>query len=715
MRKFLLSFLLFLCLLPLSAGEGMWLPILLKSLNAEEMEAMGMEISVEDIYSVNQGSLKDAIVHFGGFCTGEVISPSGLLLTNHHCGYDAIQSHSTLDNNYLENGFWATDPSKELNNPDLYVTFIVSMEDVTRSALEGVDPKMKERDRQSLIDQNLAAIRDGNQREDWQDVVIRPFYKGNRYFLFVTETYRDVRLVGAPPSSIGKFGADTDNWEWPRHTGDFSLFRIYTDPDGRPAEYAPENIPMKSRHHLPVSTSGVKEGDFTMVFGFPGRTDLYLPTTAVEIKTEVINPIRINMRDSSLSVIDRFMRNDPAIKIQYASKQARIANAWKKWKGESHGIATTGAIEKKRILEREFILKVRNKPQLEKAYGKVLEQLERAHRARQPFDESRAYVAELNYNIDLFRLANKLSRLPSILSASGEAGLSEYLPEIDKYLAEFYKNYRPEVDQAVTQKLLPLYFVGVTPKHQSEYARDQRSFAGSTEQLVNDLFTRSYLTDGSRALPLLRSNPVAFVQQLEGDPGYQFVLQLNEDTDRQVNRLYREYENRIQLLQRNYMAGLMATFHEKRFYPDANSTLRLSYGRAEGYANNEGEQQHYVTYLDGVMEKYVPGDYEFDLPEDLRTLYELKDFGRWTDDTGKVPVCFLGSNHTTGGNSGSPVINGKGELVGLNFDRVKEGTMSDLYYDPNICRNIMVDIRYILFLIEKLGQAPYLIEEMSLR
>lgn len=699
----------------LHAGEGMWLPLLLQSLNEAEMKEMGMEISAEDIYSINKGSLKDAIVHFGGFCTGEVISDQGLLLTNHHCGYGQIQQHSTLENNYLEDGFWAKTQSDEIPNPGLFVTFIVRMENVTQAALNGVSPEMNEVNRQSTIDQNLEKIREQAKRKKYQDVLIKPFYQGNQYYLFITETYDDVRLVGAPPSSIGKFGADTDNWEWPRHAGDFSLFRIYAGKDGKPADYSPDNVPLKPRYHLPISTAGVKEGDFTMVFGFPGRTDQYLPASAVSLRTEVINPIRIGMRDSSLAVIDRAMQTDPQVKIMYASKQARIANAWKKWIGESEGIEKTNGIARKEALEREFNARLERDPGLKATFGDLLPQLNENYASRRPYAETSAYVAELTYNIELFRLSNILSRAVRLLDENGADGLKGFSPRLLEYLKGFYKNYRPEIDRAVTHKLFATYLDQVDPDHLSPYATDQIEFAGSRKQMIDDLFDRSYLVKGEQVLALLEKDPVAFVQQVKGDQAYRFFRQFDADNDRFVTGFYREYTNRINRLQRQYMLGLIETFPDRRFYPDANGTLRLSYGLVEGYTPNDSVTHHHLTYLDGVINKYQPGDYEFDLPPKLLELHRTKNYGRWADATGDVPVCLLGSNHTTGGNSGSPAINARGELVGLNFDRVWEGTMSDINYDRSICRNIMVDARYILFLIEKLGEADHLIAEMTLR
>ena len=696
------------------ADEGMWLPLFLQSLNEADMQALGMRISAEDIYSVNQGSLKDAIVHFGGFCTGEVISDQGLILTNHHCGYGQIQSHSSLENNLLEDGFWAKDLSEELPNEGLFVEFIIRIEDVSEAALEGVTDRMSSQERQSAIDQNLEEIRTSVEKESYQGVKIRPFFQGNQYFLFVTERYNDVRLVGAPPSSIGKFGADTDNWEWPRHAGDFSMFRVYTGPDGKPADYSPDNIPLKPRYHLPINLNGVEPGDFTLVFGFPGRTDQYLPADAMAQRTEVINPIRIGMRDSSLSVIDEFMRNDAEIKIQYASRQARIANAWKKWRGESEGVARTQGIERRRTLEAEFIERVIPMKAENERYTEILAELRGLHRRSLDYQVSNAYVSELNYNLDLFRIANYLVRVVRRYSNNGEEALREMAPQVQRYLTNFYANYRPEVDQAVMHKLLPIYFENVAEDHQSDQALAQREFAGGTAPLIDALFHNSFLTKGEAMLQLLEQDPKAFVLQLKGDPGMAFVQQLNADHQRVVMSELRPLQERTNSVQREYMAALMAVFPERTFWPDANGTMRVSYGRAEGYVDADNIDQRFMTYLEGVVEKYIPGDYEFDLPARLLELAEEKDYGQYATAEGRMPICFLGSNHTSGGNSGSPAINADGELVGLNFDRVWEGTMSDINYDRTICRNIMVDIRYVLFLTDKLGGASHLIEEMTL-
>ena len=709
----LLTVLLFsLCL---RAGGGMWLPLLLENLNEEEMRAMGMEITAEDIYSINSGSLKDAIVHFGGFCTGEVISDQGLVLTNHHCGYGAIQSHSTLENNYLEDGFWAMDRSEELANPGLFVTFIERMEEVTDRVLDGVDDATTEAERAKLVQANTEALKAGYTLGAGEEVLVKPFYEGNKYYVFVTRTYSDVRLVGTPPSSVGKFGADTDNWEWPRHTGDFSLFRIYTAPDGSPAAYAPENVPMVPKRHLEVSLEGVQPEDFSMVFGFPGTTDQYLPASAMRQRTEVINPIRIGMRDRSLAVIDSAMRADRQVKIDYASKQARIANAWKKWRGESQGVAEVGAIAQRQQLEREFMQRLEAKPSAREQYGSLLAELDRLHAEREALEIARAYVGEINYNVDLFRVANILDAQFKIADNNGQEAFNERVPSLLSSLEEFYAGYRPDLDREVASALLPAYYQQVDSQYREAFALDQLAFAGgSIDALTAQLYSGSYLAHGDRLLELLRQDPTDFIERVRADRGFQFARQLNRFNERQVIDVYNAYAERINALQREYMNALLLFFPERRFYPDANGTLRLSYGKFEGFTGLEGDTYDYMTYLDGVIEKYVPGDYEFDVPERLRELHAAKDYGPYATEEGKLPVCLLGSNHTTGGNSGSPALNGRGQLVGLNFDRTWQSTMSDVYYDPAICRNIMVDIRYVLFLIDKLGGAPHLVQEMTL-
>lgn len=692
----------------------MWLPLLLKHLNEAEMKEMGMKISAEDIYSINNGSLKDAIVHFGGFCTGEVISDQGLVLTNHHCGFSAIQDHSTLEDNLLENGFYAKTTADEKSNPGLFVTFIERIEDVTTAALQGVKDEMSETERATLIAENLRAFKEKFRLKDHEEVLVKPFYDGNQYFAFVTKTYPDVRLVGAPPSSIGKYGADTDNWEWPRHTGDFSLFRIYTAPDGSPAQYSADNIPMQAKKHLEISLGGVKPGDFSMIFGFPGTTDQYLTANAMQQRTEVINPIRIGMRDRSLAVIDSAMRANAQIKIDYASKQARIANAWKKWRGESEGVAAVNGLAKRKAMEKDFLARLDKSPAEKSHYASIINDIDALIAEQEAVAKTRAYTDELNYNIDLFRIANILRRQVKIAENNGMDAFKTRLPGLIDYLEDFYAGYNANVDMEVARALLPEYYAAAPAEHLSFYVKDQVEFAGSMNQMVTDLFQRSYLIRGERLLKLLKNDPETALDVLRGDMGYQYVAQLNAYNEQQVIDKYNEIQRQAAPLQRRYMAGLLKFFPDKQLYPDANSTLRVSYGQVEGFTGLDGKTFDHITDLDGVIAKYQPGDYEFDLPIELVNLHKAKDYGPYAMKNGKLPVCFLGSNHTTGGNSGSPALNGDGRLVGLNFDRTWQSTMSDVNYDPSICRNIMVDIRYVLFLIDKLGGAPHLVAEMTL-
>jgi len=699
----------------LRATEGMWLPLLLSQLNEAEMQRMGMKMSAEDIYSVNQGSLKDAIVRFGGGCTGEIISDQGLLLTNHHCGYGQIQSHSSLENNYLEDGFWAMSKAEELPNPGLTATFIVRIEDVTEAVMRDLADDMPAKERQARIDQRLQKLKQSADKEDYQNAMIRPFFEGTQYFLFITETYRDVRLVGAPPSSIGKFGADTDNWVWPRHTGDFSLFRIYAGPDGKPADYSEDNVPFQPRHFLPISLDGVSEDDFTLVFGFPGRTEEYLPSPAIQQRVETINPIRIGIRDRALEVINAAMQADPQVKIQYASKQSRIANAWKRWIGQSQGIEAVDGVARRQAYEAEFQKRVDANPEWKKKYGELLPQFEELYAELEPYAKTRTAIGEIaGYNIELFRLANSLHGLVKRYESSGLPAIQPLMGRIESYFDNFYKDYRPAIDQKVFAGLMDYYFQSVNPDHIAPFAIEEYALAGKDPmQLAERAFAKSQLAEQAKIEQAINAGAEALMQLIQDDYAYKLVRAISEHSEKTALSEYNRIMESIDELQQAYMQAQMEVFSEKRFYPDANGTLRVTYGKVKGYQARDAVYYQPQTYLEGVVEKYVPGDYEFDVPEKLRQLYADKDYGQYAED-GKMPVCFIGTNHTTGGNSGSPAIDAYGNLVGLNFDRVWEGTMSDIFYDPSICRNIMVDARYILFLIDKYAGAGHLVEEMEL-
>lgn len=718
MRSFAIIFtFLFTFISTSRAGEGMWLPHLLKQLNEAEMQSLGMKMTAEDIYSVNNGSLKDAIVHFGGFCTGEVISSKGLVLTNHHCGYSRIQSHSTLDRNYLKNGFWARSINEELPNPGLFVTFISRIEEVTDQALKGITDELDEKERSILINQNLESIKSSSKLSEFEDVLIRPFYHGNQYFMFVTVTYRDVRLVGAPPSSIGKFGADTDNWEWPRHTGDFALFRIYADKDNNPAEYSESNVPYKAKHHLPISLDGVEEGDFTMVFGFPGRTEQYIPAVAVEQIVETLNPLKIEIRERALAILDQAMRNDPAIQIKYASKYASVANYYKKWIGESQGLIAVDALQKKKNYESEFQKKVNKNRKWKKAFGDILTQFNVLYASYEPLAYARDLFSEtLGRNSDMMRYSSAVSQLIRIGENNGKDAFFNRWNQSKDALSDLYKDYDAATDEKVYAELLSLFDQFADESYYPAYLKEKLDGqSGGFDALAASIYSKSYLTTFQRMEKLMEGDDFDYIlKQLKTDPAYMLYSELVNSYNGKVIVPLREIQEQIDPLQRLYMKAQMEVMDGKTFWPDANSTLRVTYGQAEGYQPRDAVKYKPITYLSGVVDKYVPGDYEFDLPPKLLQLVGSRDFGIYTDATGDVPVCFLGSNHTTGGNSGSPAIDAYGNLIGLNFDRVWEGTMSDLNYDRSICRNIMVDARYILFIIDKYANAKNIMSELSL-
>ncbi len=712
MRKIFTTLLIVMLFNVTYAGEGMWLPLFLKSLNEGEMQEMGMRLTAEDIYSVNKGSLKDAIVHFGGFCTSEIISRRGLLLTNHHCGYGQIQSHTTLDNNYLKNGFWAFRQEDELMNEGLTATLINEIVDITSQALLGVADGMSDSERQAIIDINLESVRKELVKKDYQDIIIRPFFHGNQYFAFLTTTYRDVRLVGAPPESIGKFGADTDNWVWPRHTGDFALFRIYAGPDNLPADPSPKNKPYRPRHHLPISLDGVEEGDFTMVFGFPGRTQEYLPAVAVEEIVDVLDPAKISIREKTLDILDKYMRTDEATRIRYASKFARIANSWKKWIGEVQGLTKTKAVEKKREAEHDFVGRLPR----DSEYRNILQEFDKLYEKRAPYAYARDYYSEVTgRNIELMQLAGIARRMVSIYENNGAEAYEGYKARVLPFLQGFYKDYDAKIDKEVFAALTEMYAKNVDHKYTPSTLESSTSMQVSYKHLADDIYSESIFADENRMLSVLEKSPDQVVSSLTVDPLYELSAEWQQIYNEEVAAPYAAINDQIDSLQRIYMKALMETFPDHRFYPDANSTMRITYGKVQGYAPKDGTYYTPITYLEGVMEKYKPGDYEFDVDQKLIDLYEAKDYGKYVEkSTGKMPVCFIGTNHTTGGNSGSPAIDAWGNLVGINFDRAWEGTMSDLNYDPSICRNIMTDARYILFVIDKYAGAVHLLNEMTL-
>ena len=709
----------FTCLVSLVRGEeGMWLPLFLEKLNEKQMKGLGMKISAKDIYSINKGSLKDAIVSFGGFCTGEVISSKGLVLTNHHCGFDAIQNHSTLDRNYIRDGFWAKNYAEEIPNPGLFVTFIVRIDDVSKQVLNGVTPTMSESERQSQVDRNGAELLRNVKKETYQSALIKPFFEGNQYFLFVTETYHDIRIVGAPPSAIGNFGKDTDNWMWPRHTGDFSVFRIYAGRDNKPSAYSADNIPYTPKKSLSISLDGVSENDFTMVFGFPGKTTEYLHSEAVEQIIKVNDPAKIGIRDTALAVIDSFMRIDEQIKIQYSAKYAGISNSWKKWKGEVLGLTSVNAVEKKQKQEATFQARVNSNPQLKEKYGTLLADLKAAYADIRPYGLARDYYLEITSKIEILSVASHLNSLLRAYESGGDKGYADQLARVKEKLDGLYAEYNPKVDRRLFASLMEMYMKNQPADFVSAYSRTLRNPQdgrnNGISSMVNVIYEGSPLPNKEELYrEYLDKDPKQAVNLIGSDKTVRLFIDMVDTYNNTVAEKLNRAQSRINQLSRVYMQAQMEIMKEKKFYPDANSTLRVTYGKVRGYLARDAVKYDSYSYLDGVMEKFKPGDYEFDVPEKLRDLYQKKDFGQYGKN-GKMPVCFIAANHTTGGNSGSPALDAYGNLIGVNFDRVWEGTMSDINYDPSICRNIMVDIRYVLFIIDKYAGAGHLIKEMKL-
>lgn len=697
------------------ATEGMWIPTMLAAIESD-MQAFGLELSAEDIYSVNQSSLKDAIVQFGGGCTGEIISSRGLLLTNHHCGYRQIQSHSSLEHNYLKDGFWAANLTEELPNAGLTAMFVVSITDVTGEMLKGIAEGDDMAIRRGKIAGNEAAIL-ARIREELPGLgaFIRPFNYGNSYFLMVTRTFNDVRLVGAPPSSIGKFGGDTDNWVWPRHTGDFSLFRVYADENNRPADYAESNRPYEPQRHLAVSLDGVNEGDFTMVFGFPGRTDRYLTTAAVEYVINESNPMRITMRETSLGIIDAAMRSDEALHIKYTAKQSMISNYYKKWIGQNAGLIELDAISEKRKIEGAF--RSRSLLRNNRPYMNAIDQLDRLNNDIRDYQMARdVFIEYYHYGPEILRFANAFAPLINDyeeLESSGE--LERKVGQLQSHVQGYFKNYDRLTDELIFERLTELYF-RFTPETQvPEIMKAFRlKFKDNPALMRTALYGRTVFTDQALLMKLLDAPSAKGFKKLQKDPAFELAAALWEAYRNNFGPAYERMQAEINEHMRLYVAGIQEFFPDTNHSFDANSTLRLTYGKVEGSAPYDGMQYNYNTTHRGILQKAATGKDDYEIDELMKGLLEVGLFGPYANEDGSLPVCFTGSNHTTGGNSGSPAINGRGELVGLNFDRSWESTMSDLLYDGDRCRNIMVDARYILWVVDIYAGAGHLVEEMTL-
>ncbi len=670
--------------IPMSADEGMWIPALI-SQRIGDMQTKGFKLSAEDIYSVNQASLKDAVVLFGSGCTGEIVSAEGLLFTNHHCGYSQIQRHSSIEHDYLKDGFWAMDRSKELPCPGMTVSFLERMEDVTSFILKGCDDKMDETERQKLVkERSEELVANAKAEGKGFSAKVEALYYGNTYYLYVYRVYSDIRFVGAPPSSIGKFGGDTDNWMWPRHTGDFSIFRIYADKDNNPADYSEDNVPYKSKKFFKISRSGLNEGDFTFIYGYPGRTQEYIISEQARWIGEVSDPHKIAIRDVKLAIQKKYMQESQETRIKYSSKSATLANAWKKWQGESLGIKRMKAVENKREYESAF-----RRWSAGTDYENVLDDLDSLFKLMEPLDFDIAYYTEAAYPVEIARFAQSMA--------------SAVMQPREKWTGSaegFFKNWHLQIDKESFIAAMTLFDANVPEADKPAFYLESMSKYGSITAWAEDIFSNSLFADKEAVLALTADDEA----KIKSDPAYMFANEMYK-WYKGLNEEYSRLNSQLNLRYRDYMRGRMMMGQDDDFYPDANLTLRVAYGKVQGYSPADGIYYKPYSTIAGVIEKDNPDIFDYDIPQALRDLFAK---GKAPD----TPVCFLATNHTTGGNSGSPVINAEGELVGINFDRVWEGTMSDIVYDPDYCRNISVDIRYILFVIDKLGGAGHLMNEL---
>ncbi|MBR5831391.1 MAG: S46 family peptidase [Bacteroidales bacterium] len=706
MKKVIITLLAALLWLPSIADEGMWIPMLLKR-NEADMQQKGMKISAEDIYSINKACLKDAIVLFGSGCTGEFVSDKGLLFTNHHCGYSYIARNSTLEHNYLANGFWAKSLEEEIPCPGLTATRLVRMEDVTKQVLDGVTNDMNEVKRNEKIADNIEKITKKNTEGTHYKAIIKPFYYGNQYFMYVNEVFTDVRMVGTPPSNIGKFGGDTDNWMWPRHTGDFSVFRVYAGADNKPADYSADNKPYKPLQHLNVSLKGVEENDFTFVFGYPGTTNRYATSQAVDLAANVTNPIRIALRTIRLNHYNNAMNKDAAQRLKYSSRVASIANGWKKWQGESLGINRLNGVEKKQAFERKFQQWANDKPM----YKDVLPAMEKNYAILRNIELKNTYFSEAVVASDIMTRATQLYKLAiTENNATIEKTVKDLIKSNENYFKDFDKH--TIVDRAIFIET----FCNMCQAGFGGFVANKDVDVAKMEEMLGKIYDNSILTSEKDIMKLLKNYKAKDSKKILKDPAVALYLSAaNNLLSADDRKQYTEVKNEINRLYRLYVKGMMEMDANNVSFPDANLTLRVAYGHVEGFKPKDGVYYKAYTTLDGIMEKENPDIYDYVVEPRLKELYNTKDYGQYANTKGELPVAFIATNHTTGGNSGSPVLNANGELIGLNFDRCWEGTMSDLLFDPNYCRNITLDIRYCLFIIDKYAGAKNLIDELTIK
>jgi hypothetical protein len=690
------------------ATEGMWIPSLIDMFYSD-MKTYGLNLSADQVYSTNNSSLKDAVIQFNGGCTAEIVSNEGLILTNHHCGFDAIQKHSSLENDYLKNGFWSKNNSEELACPWLNVTFVKRIDDVTKSVLKGVKESMTKEERGAQIKANILALEKAAVANSNYKAKIKPFNLGNQYYMLVTEDFNDVRLVGAPPSAIGKYGGDTDNWVWPRHTGDFSVFRIYADPSNKSADYSESNKPYQPEHSLPISLLPKKAGDFTMVYGFPGSTDQHYSKTKLKFYVEKERPARIKMRQTTLDILKPAMNKDDLIRIQYSSKQARIANAWKKWIGQIVGLKELNALDKKAKWEEQYLAKAAEKTEWKNKYYPLIKQMADLQSENEKYEFARAMFIEyfyvgpevIRFSFDFYSIANNYEKL----KADGK--LQDEVNALISKTKSHFKNYNVSIDKEIFEALTPLYI------NEVDETLLPVNLSSTWEKSKEKIFKKSLFVNEEKLLSLLDGFSGKSAKKLLKDPAIVYAKSIYMGYVQNAAKPYNDFNQKETALMKTYLEGVFVMFPDKKVWADANSTMRITYGKIEGSAPYDGMQYTHYTTIDGIMQKYDPNNPDFQLTDRFVELYNKKDFGNYTQD-GELWVCFSASNHTTGGNSGSPVISADGYLMGINFDRSWESTMSDFVFDESRCRNISVDIRYVLWVIDKYGEASHLIDEMDL-
>lgn len=694
------------------ADEGMWLPYALNGQNLAEMQAMGCKLTAEQIFNFNQPSLKDAIVQFGGGCTGELISPEGLLLTNHHCGLSYVQQHSSVEHDYLTDGFWAKSKDEELPNPGLSVLFLNKVEDVTEAVLKGIDDKTTESERDEIISKNSEEL--SKIRKDGRNVRIEivPFYAGNQYILFEYDEYKDVRLVCCPPWGIGKFGADTDNWTWPRYKGDFNIFRVYTAPDGSPAEYSKDNVPMKSKHFLPINLNGVKPGDYAMILGYPGSTDRYSTSFTVKNLLEEEGPAIIDCRTTKLENYRKHMDADQEVFIMYASKQASISNYWKYYIGQVKQLQRNHVYDKRLAQEEEFKAWANADADRKAEYGDIFAGIEKKWEILDEINKSFVYHREAGWNGgEAIAFSRRFMRLNKMLNEkTNKNEIHETAAKMQPSVETFFKDYCVALDKDVTTALLELFYKNIPANLMpSEIQKIGAANNGDFAAYVEKMFAKSIFTDKAR-LEKWISKP----SKLDKDPIYALSMNIIESYNVLYER-YAEAQNFGNEGERLYMKGLMDMQTECNFYPDANFTMRLTYGTVQPYKAADAVNYNYYTTMDGVMAKYIPGNWEFDIPQNVRDLYQAKDYGRYANEKGELVVNFITTNDITGGNSGSPVIDGEGNLIGLAFDGNWEAMSGDLNFENKVQRTICMDARYLLWCIEKVGKCQNIIDELVIK